>query len=198
MNKKTQANRTLEAVSTFGTVNINSRTEDTLCRCLLLSSWSWTRNFPWWNSYTRVHHEAKWHVQYWSTPVLPLQINSQPLHQLAKLWQLFLTVEESRRWNICQKVQRLQPSWKKYIENSNNARCHTCDACYGCELLPHLHYMYSSDPALSDFYLLLLLKEHLCARRYARDNDVIEYAEDFQEAHYKFFYQNTQVAKTME
>ena len=95
MNKKIQANRTLEAVSMLGTVNVNSRTEDTLCRCLLSSSWSWTRNFPWWNSYTRVDHEAKWHIQYWSTPVLPLQPNSQPLHQLEKFWQLFLRKSRS-------------------------------------------------------------------------------------------------------
>jgi len=72
----------------------------------------------------------------------------------------------------------------------DNAAAHTAGVATsvaaecGYKLLPHPPY--SPDLAPSDFYLFPLLKEHLCGRQYASDNDIIQSVEDFQEMNNSF------------
>ena len=67
----------------------------------------------------------------------------------------------------------------------DNAPAHTAGvpasvaAECGYVLLPHPPY--SPGLAPSDFYLFLLLKEHLRDRQYASDNDIIQPADNFLE-----------------
>jgi len=148
-----------------------------------------------------------------NTPVLPPLRNSRSPHMLGRSWLLFWDsksvimtdhlsksstvtgayyANELRQLHEALKSKRRGKLRRWVLLLHDNAPGHistvamSAAAECGYELLPYS--LYSPDLAPSDFYLFLLLKEHLSGTHFSSDSDVIASVEVFLWGQNELFY----------